>query len=143
VYEHSKRGLLVLRAGMIAYDLLSLGKRLPNHKVLNREEFLRNEPGVNPTGLRGGVQYYDAQIAYAERLAIENILAANDAGAAVENYSPVTSIVVEKGRVEGVVYRDRESAREREVRAQIVVNASGPWVDDVLARTILPGRKLI
>jgi glycerol-3-phosphate dehydrogenase len=143
VYDHSKRGLLLLRAGMIAYDLLSLGKPLPNHRVLNREQFLRNEPGVNPSGLRGGVQYYDAQLAFAERLVIENVLAAHDAGAVVENYSPVTSIVVETGRVNHVVYRHRENGQERKAQAQIVVNASGPWVDDVLSKTTLPGRKLI
>ena len=143
VYDHSKRCLFVLRAGMIAYDLLSFGKSLPNHRVLNREEFLRNEPGVNPAGLRGGVQYYDAQVAYAERLVIENILAAHDAGAVVENYSPVTSIVVNNGRVDSVLYRSRQAGHEREVRARIVVNATGPWVDDVLSKTTLPGQKLI
>lgn len=143
VYDHSKRGLLLLRAGMIAYDLLSLGKSLPNHRVLDRDEFLRNEPGVNPAGLRGGVQYYDAQVAYAERLVIENILAAHDAGACVENYSPVTSIVVENGRVGGVAYRNRQTGQETQAESRIVVNASGPWVDDVLAKTTLPRRKLI
>jgi glycerol-3-phosphate dehydrogenase len=143
VYDHSKRGLLLLRAGMIAYDLLSLGKSLPNHRVLNREQFLRNEPGVNPSGLQGGVQYHDAQVAFAERLVMENILAAHNAGAVVENYSPVTSIVVENGRVNHVVYRRRENGQEREAQAQIVINASGPWVDDVLSKTTLPGRKLI
>jgi glycerol-3-phosphate dehydrogenase len=142
VYDHSKRGMVLLRAGMIAYDLLSLGKPLPNHRVLNREQFLRNEPGVNPSGLRGGVQYYDAQVAFAERLVFENILAAHNAGAVVENYSPVTSIVVEGGRVSHVVYRHR-TGEERHARAQVVVNASGPWVDDVLSKTTLPGRKLI
>ena len=143
VYDHSKRGMLLLRAGMMAYDLLSLGKSLPKHRVLNREQFLRNEPGVNPSGLRGGVQYFDAQVPYAERLVIENIVAAQDAGAVVENYSLVTSIGVEGGRVERVVYRHRDTGSEAEAHARIVVNASGPWVDDVLAKTTLPGRKLI
>src|SRR5690606_12479256 len=70
-------------------------------------------------------------------------LAAHDARYTVNIYYPLTAIAGEKGRVEGIVSRDRESARDREVRARIVVNASGPWVDDVLARTTLPGRKLI
>jgi glycerol-3-phosphate dehydrogenase len=143
VFKHSKRGLFLLRAGMVAYDLLSLGKSLPNHRVLNREQFLRNEPGVNPSGLRGGVQYYDAQVAFAERLVLENVLAAHNAGAVVENYSPVTSIVVENGRVNHVVYRHRKDGQERQAQARVVVNASGPWVDDVLSKTTLPGGKLI
>jgi glycerol-3-phosphate dehydrogenase len=143
VYAHSKRGMLLLRAGMIAYDLLSLGKSLPQHRVLNREEFLHNEPGVNASGLRGGVQYFDAQVPYAERLVIENVIAAEKAGAVVRNYSPATSIVVRDGQVQQVAYRDRETGAESEVRTAIVVNASGPWVDDVLATANLPVSRLI
>ncbi|MEX2126265.1 MAG: glycerol-3-phosphate dehydrogenase [Woeseia sp.] len=143
VYEHSKRGMWLLRAGMIAYDFLSLGKSLPRHRVLNREAFLRMEPGVNPSGLRGGVQYFDAQVTYAERLVVENIIAAAKAGASVQNYSPVTAIDVQHGRVERVRYLDRETARESEARAKVVVNAAGPWVDRVLATANVQVRKLM
>jgi glycerol-3-phosphate dehydrogenase len=132
VYDTSRRGMLMLRAGMIAYDLLSLGKALPNHRVLNREEFLENEPGVNASGLRGGVQYFDAQVAYAERLVIENVIAAEAAGATVRNYSAVTGLDVREGRVQGVAYRDPDGAAAV-ARAKVTVNAAGPWVDEVLA----------
>ena len=143
VYEHSRRGLLLLRAGMIAYDLLSFGKPLPRHRVLGREEFLRNEPGVNPSGLRGGVQYYDGQVPYAERLVIENIIAAESAGAVVRNYSRVTAIDVQQGQVKRLVYSDHRTGAESEVDARTVVNATGPWVDAVLATMNLSMPRLI
>lgn len=132
VYDRSKRAMWLLRAGMIAYDLLSLGKALPHHRVLNREAFLQTEPGVNPDGLRGGVLYFDAQVTYAERLVVENVIAAVDAGAEVKNYCPVTAIEVRNGRVQLVRYLDRETGSESEARAKTVVNAAGPWVDRVL-----------
>ena len=138
VYEHSRRGLLLLRAGMIAYDLLSLRKSLPGHRVLNRDEFLLSAPGVNPSGLRGGVQYYDAQVPYAERLVIENVIAAESAGAIVRNYSRVTGIDVQEGRVKRLFYNDDRTGLGSEVHANIVVNAAGPWVDSVLATMNLP-----
>ena len=131
VYDNSRRSMWLLRTGMIAYDLLSLGKSLPHHRVLDREEFLRNEPGVNASGLRGGVQYFDAQVTYAERLVIENVIAARNAGAVVRNYSRVTSIEVQDGRVRGVVCNDPDA--ETAVPAKVVVNATGPWVDEALA----------
>jgi glycerol-3-phosphate dehydrogenase len=143
VYEHSKRGLSLLRAGMIAYDLLSLGKSLPRHRVLNRGEFLQMEPGVNPSGLRGGVQYFDAQVTYAERLVIENVIAAAKAGATVRNYSPVTAIEVHGGRVQRIRYVDRETDSETEARAKLVVNAAGPWVDRVLATANVQMQRLM
>ena len=133
VYDHSRRGMWLLRTGMIAYDLLSLGKPVPHHRVLDREEFLRNEPGVNASGLQGGVQYFDAQVAYAERLVIENVIAAANAGAVVRNYSAVTAIDVQNGRAHGVAFNNHGTGSEATVRATIIVNASGPWVDEVLA----------
>lgn len=133
VYEHSRRGLLLLRAGMIAYDLLSFGKPLPHHRVLDRDELLANEPGVNPSGLRGGVRYYDAQVPYAERLVIENVVAAQSAGAVVRNYSKVTGIDAREGRVRRLFYTDARTGVRSEVHANVVVNAAGPWVDAVLA----------
>src|SRR5215204_5581362 len=69
IYKQSRRGRATIRAGMIAYDLLSLGKSLPRHRMLSRNETLKQSPGLNPEGLRGSALYFDAQIEFAERLA--------------------------------------------------------------------------
>ncbi|HSD70153.1 MAG TPA: glycerol-3-phosphate dehydrogenase, partial [Woeseiaceae bacterium] len=135
VYEDSRRGLLLIRLGLTTYDLLSIGKSIPRHRMLSRKEFLEQEPGVASEGLLGGASYFDAQVTYAERLVLENAIAAREAGADIRTYSPVIGITVRNGAVSGVQFVDRESKEECEVRARMVVNAAGPWVDEVL-RTV-------
>ena len=44
VYEGARRGPLMIRLGMIAYDLLSVGKTVPAHDMLNRNEAIESEP---------------------------------------------------------------------------------------------------
>lgn len=132
VYRYSKRGKWLLRIGMLAYDLLSVGKELPRHRMLSREAFLEHAPGVNPDRLLGGACYYDAQVTFAERLVMENIVAAHRHGAVLRNYSQVTGIRVRDRRVDFVQYRDLVTGQEQKARAPVVVNAAGPWVDRVL-----------
>jgi len=133
VYRDSRRSKLLIRLGLTAYDLLSLGRKLPRHRMLSRDEMLQENPGLRSEGLVGGAQYYDAQVTYAERLVLENVLAAAAAGADVRNYSPVIGINVRKGAVNSLEFRDRESGEEVEVSARVIINAAGPWVDRVLA----------
>lgn len=133
VYRNSKRGLWLVRLGMIVYDLLSIGKAVPRHRMLSQGAMLKEMPGLNPDGLLGGAQYYDAQVTYAERLVLENIIDAANAGAVVKNYSPVIGINVKNNRLQSIHYVDCKSGEETEVTATVVVNAAGPWVDRVLA----------
>lgn len=132
IYKDSKRSKFIIRLGMIAYDLLSIGKKIPPHKMLSRDELLSEEPGLRREGLLGGAQYYDAQVTFAERLVIENVIAARAAGAEVKNYCPVTGIEVRRGTVNGLQYVDLKSGSNFEVSARVIINASGPWVDSVL-----------
>jgi glycerol-3-phosphate dehydrogenase len=132
IYKHGKRGPLLIRLGMILYDLLSIRKTLPRHRMLSRDELLEAEPGLNATGLRGGAQYYDAQVPYVERLVLENIIAAAEAGAVVKNYSPVDVVGQHDGRAISVAYIDAESGEKKRVKGRLVINASGPWVDRIL-----------
>lgn len=101
--------------------------------MLSREQLLSEEPGLRQEGLLGGAQYYDAQVTFAERLVIENVIAAREAGADVRNYSPVVGINVRKGAVHGLQFADHQSGDEIEVSARVIINAAGPWVDKVLA----------
>jgi len=143
IYDRSKRGLFLIRLGMIAYDLLSFRKTLPRHRMLSRDELLREEPGLNPDGLRGGAQYYDAQVTFAERLVIENIIAAADAGAVVKNYCAVDVIGPHDGDSMNVAYVEKDSGEKSRVKGRLVINASGPWVDRVLQTTGAKTRRLM
>lgn len=143
IYQGGKRGLLMLRIGMLTYELLSFGRPLPRHRMLDRREFVRNEPGVSADGLKGGAQYYDAQVSFAERLVVENLVAARAYGAAVRNYSTVTGIEIANGKVRSVRYADATTGEELEVGARVVVNAGGPWVDHVLGTVSRPMPELM
>jgi len=133
VFRSSRRGKALIRAGMMAYDLLSLGKELPGHDMLSRRELLAEEPGILTEGLRGAAAYYDAQVQWAERLVIENIVAAGRAGAVLRNYCRVEELCDGTGTMDGVIYRDLATGERHRVHAPVVVNAGGPWVDRVLA----------
>src|ERR1043166_3054552 len=78
IYKQSKRGRLTIRAGMILYDLLSLGKSLPRHRMLSRAHTLKEFPGLNPDGLVGSALYYDAQVEFPERLVMRNVLSGRE-----------------------------------------------------------------
>jgi glycerol-3-phosphate dehydrogenase len=132
-YRDSRRGRFIIRLGMIAYDLLSIGKEMPGHRMLSRNELLQEVPGLREEGLTGGAQYYDAQMAFVERFVLENVVAAKEAGAEVRNYSPVTGIYIDRGAVKGLQFEERASGRKIEVDVPVVINAAGPWVDRVLA----------
>src|SRR5215211_5405799 len=123
IYKHSKRGRATIRAGMFAYDLLSLDKSLPRHRMFSRGETLKQSPGLNPAGLLGSALYFDAQIEFAERLVLENVLAAREYGAMVLTYTPVTNVVAEGGLVSGVEFV-REGGHSDFARAEVVVNAA-------------------
>ncbi|HEX7331288.1 MAG TPA: glycerol-3-phosphate dehydrogenase/oxidase [Pyrinomonadaceae bacterium] len=125
IYKQSRRGPLTIRAGMIVYDLLSFTKSLPRHRMLSRRETLEQLPGLNPEGLLGSARYFDAQVEFAERLVLENVLAAHEHGAEVYTYAPVTNLT--GSGIEFVCEGKKQLAQ-----ASVIVNASGPWVDYLL-----------
>ena len=132
IYAGDRRGPLLVRAGMVAYDALSFDKSLPRHRMLARDEALDRAPGVQPRGRRGAALYYDGQITFAERLAVENAVDARDHGSDLRLYSKVEKILLSEDRVLGVAAVDTLTGSSFEARAPIVVNAAGAWVDAVL-----------
>jgi glycerol-3-phosphate dehydrogenase len=135
IYEENRRSKLAIRAGMIAYDLLSLDKSLNRHRLLSREEAMVRAPGLDTKGLKGAAIYYDAQVEYAERLVLENILSAQEHGAHILTYARVDEFIVEERSVRGVKFTDLTSNSAHKAHAPVTLNVSGPWVDEVLSRT--------
>jgi glycerol-3-phosphate dehydrogenase len=143
IYEGHKRGPALIRMGMVAYDALSLDKSLERHRMLSRDEALRREPGLRSEGLRAAAAYYDAQAEYPERLALENALDARRLGAVVLPYMRVTALERSLDRVTGVALHDELHGTAHRARGGLVVNASGPWVDGLLADAQPPDQRLI
>ncbi len=138
IYETARRGLWTMRAGMFAYDVLSFDKKLPRHRMLSRAEALQRAPGLKSEGLLGAAVYYDAQVEFAERLVLENALSAVEHGALVINYARVDKLIIEDRRVRGVEFTklpgepEDPGGQHHSARARVVINAAGPWVDQVL-----------
>ncbi len=141
IYESAKRGPLLIRIGMILYDLLSVGKTVPRHDMLSRRQATESFPGLRAEGLRAVARYFDAQVRYAERLVLENLIGAHAAGADIRTHTAVTRIDIDDGSVSGVAFRDLLTGEEGAVAARVVINAGGPWVDSVLQTTGRPPAK--
>jgi glycerol-3-phosphate dehydrogenase len=133
IYRGDQRGRWLIRAGMVAYDVLARDKSLPGHRMLDSAAALGRVPGLAEPGLLGGALYHDAQVEYAERLALENVLDARAHGAEVRTYHQVSELLFENGRVNGVVGNDVLTSEPFRYVAPVVVNVAGPWVDQVLA----------
>jgi glycerol-3-phosphate dehydrogenase len=98
--------------------------------LVSAREVVRQLPTVQADGLRGGVVYHDGQFDDS-RLLIHLLMTAADRVATVLNYAAVTALLRTEGRVDGVVVCDAESGAEFQARARVVVNASGPFCDEV------------
>jgi glycerol-3-phosphate dehydrogenase len=119
--------------GLKLYDLLAGAAGLGATTLLGRAQALAALPNLQAAGLRGGVQYWDAQFDDA-RLALALARTAAREGALLLNYCEVTELLHEGGRVAGLRCRDTYSGQAYEVRARCVVNATGVWVDGLRQR---------
>lgn len=143
IYDGARRGRLTIRAGMVAYDLLSFDKSLARHRMLSPEETLRRAPGLARAGLRGASLYYDAQIEYAERLVLENALSANTHGALILTYARVEELITKGNAVSGIRLTDTLEGGSHLAHARVIVNVAGPWVDEILAHLDMKSPRLI
>jgi len=116
--------------GMKLYDMLAGDLGLGPSKSLSKEQTIELIPTVEPTGLRGGVIYYDAQFDDA-RLAISLAQTAEDLGATVLNYMKVEKLLKNEDLVNGVIARDAETDDEYELTALAVINATGVFCDSI------------
>ncbi len=129
-----------VRAGLFLYDLLSHGKSVPGRDYLRRDAVLAKVPGLNPEELKGGATYYDGQWRSVERFVSELVTSARRHGATCLNHTAVTRLIFQDGAVVGceaeALTPEAAAAGFGDgtctIRAKAVINAAGPWVDQVL-----------
>jgi glycerol-3-phosphate dehydrogenase len=133
LYRGQKPAPWKLRAGLTMYDALGLFRNVQRHRWLHPAEVQRREPLVAGRGLLGAARFYDAQVDDA-RLTLTTAKSAHIHGAVMVNYARVAGLMRTGGRVVGARIVDelpKGRERESEVRARVIVNATGVWVDSV------------
>jgi glycerol-3-phosphate dehydrogenase len=117
--------------GLKVYDLLAGRYGFGRSRLLSFDETLEKLPTIQRDGLKGGVAYHDGQFDDT-RLLTHLMATAVDHGATVLNYAAAKAIAKDAdGFVNGVVVEDRESGESFDLRAKVVVNASGIFTDEV------------
>jgi len=117
--------------GLKIYDLLSGKLSLGKTGILSRDETIERLPNINTTRLRGGILYYDGQFDDT-RLLIDLVKTAQNQGAATLNYAKVTGLIKdERGRIEGVDFKDALTGEVYQKEAKVVINATGAFCDPI------------
>jgi glycerol-3-phosphate dehydrogenase len=117
--------------GMKVYDMLAGKQGFGRSKWLSVEETTKEIPTLETEGLKGGVVYYDGQFDDS-RLAINMAQTAVDQGGTVINYMNVTDLTrSDEDLINGVIATDMETGEEYELTSKVVVNATGPWTDEI------------
>ena len=142
-FGHGIFGREVLALALLANDVISLDRnvgveatqRLGRGHTRGRAgaQQLFGETAVR--GYNGAALWYDGLCLNSERVLIGLLTRAMALGAVTLNHFAVERILVTGKQVSGVVGTDALTGRAHEVRASSVVNASGPWLDDVIARS--------
>ena len=130
-YARNRMDRAKMSLGLTLYDILSYDSSLPHHRSLIASDVRAAVPRVESRDLQGGLLYYDAQVESPERLVLENLIDAQEHGAFACNYSEAIGKAVAADSGPGVRIRDLISGSEVEVKSRVVINAAGPWVDQV------------
>lgn len=123
-------GPLSTSIGLKMYDVLAGVKRGERRFMLSAEETSVREPLVKQDGLLGGGIYVEYRTDDA-RLTIEVLKAAVARGAVAQNYLKVIGIKSSKLAFMEVTVEDQLTREVYVLKARKVVNAAGPWVDDI------------
>jgi len=117
-------------AGLKFYDILSGKQNIGHSRLVSRKEALRRFPGLKSEGLKAGVLYYDGQF-HDARMALSLALTAERYGAVITNHVAVSGLLKETGKISGVELTDSLNGDTWQLQAKGVINATGPFADQI------------
>ena len=122
----SERGAIVIKIGLILYDFYTgKQKSVPTHQFKSKSTTLKQFPSINPD-LIYTAHYYDGAMQSPERICIDMVL---DGEAANSNAHAANYIEVERASGYSVELKDQLSREKITIQPNIVINATGPWID--------------
>ncbi|MFY9242051.1 MAG: glycerol-3-phosphate dehydrogenase/oxidase, partial [Polaribacter sp.] len=116
--------------GLKVYDVLASVEGEDKRKMLSKKEALEKEP-LLPTDILNGAGYYAEYRTDDARLTIEVLKTALNYNANIINYAEAKEFIYTDKRVVGAKVKDVLSDEKYTIKAKYVVNACGPWVDEL------------
>jgi len=139
------RSRLVMSLALRVNDLLGFDrnrladpqKDLPEGMIVSQRELSRILPGYDISTSTGAAVWYEAQIYNSERLLLEFILSAVQAGAEVANYVEAINFLQCEDRITGVRAKDLQTGQVFDIGSKLVINSAGAWKDCLLEKAVL------
>ena len=116
--------------GLKVYDVLASVEGEDKRKMLGKKEALDKEP-LLPENILRGAGYYAEYRTDDARLTIEVLKTASQYNAQILNYTKADEFIYENKRVIGAKVTDDFTKESYDIKAKYVVNAAGPWVDEL------------
>ena len=130
VIENGSLGEFSTSIGLYVYDVLAGVKAGERRKMLSKEQTLNQEPLLRKTILKAGALYTEYRSDDA-RLVIENMKEAVKRGAICLNYARCLGFVYDQTKLNAAKVQDQITGVEFEIKADYIINAAGPWVDEL------------
>ena len=123
-------GKIITSVGLMVYDVLAGVEEEDQRRMLSIDETMACEPLLDKNIIEGGGLYAEYQTDD-YRLVVELIKTSVDYGTQTLNYVTCTDLLAKGGKVCGVACHDEESGEDFKIYGDYVVNAAGPWVDQI------------
>ncbi|NVK10049.1 MAG: FAD-dependent oxidoreductase [Tenacibaculum sp.] len=128
--EGGTYGSWLTSIGLKVYDVLASVEGDDKRKMLDKKEALEKEP-LLPENILNGAGFYAEYRTDDARLTIEVLKTASQYDAQILNYTHADEFIYENKRVVGAKVTDAFTDENYEIKAKYVVNAAGPWVDEL------------
>jgi len=128
--EGGSYGKWLTSIGLKVYDILAQVSGDDKRQMLEKKEALKLEP-LLPKKILNGAGYYAEYRTDDARLTLENLKTSLQFGAQLFNYAKVTDFIYKDEKVAGVQFTDAVFGDEYNVSSKYVINAAGPWVDEL------------
>lgn len=139
IYKDGSLGMISTSIGLKLYDFLARVRKSERRKMLSKRETLALVPFLKEEGLLGA-GYYVEYKTDDSRLTLEVLKKAVEYKAICLNYARVTDFIYHQNRIAAAKVRDEISGEMITIHATQIINATGPWVDELLKKDV-PNQK--
>jgi glycerol-3-phosphate dehydrogenase len=114
---------------------LSKESKIPNGKTISKNELAKIAPGIVNEKTSGGALWYESIAKNTERLLFEFLHYSTIKDAEIANYVKAINFNFKGNEIESVRVQDEIRKEQFNIKARVIVNSVGPWLNQILSET--------